>query len=211
MVVDKNKNLEKKVSKIVKLWKGDLIIAETAVTSENILYILNSNEFDNNLDVFSLDVDGIDYWIIESLPEKLSKIFILEYNPTFGPNLEITIPNLNDFDRRKYHYSHLCFGVSLRALVTLMNKKKYVFVGTNIACFNAFFVLESEVKKLNLNLPDINDLTKYTTSFIRESRSIENKLNYLSGKQKLKEIENCEVIDLSNPKEKLVKIKDIYW
>ena len=39
----------------------------------------------------------------------------------------------------------------------------------------------------------------------------ENKLNFLSGKQKLKEIENCEVIDLSNPKEKLVKIKDIYW
>jgi len=211
LIVDKNKNLKKKVSKIVKLWKGDLTIIETAITSENILHILNSNNFDNNLDVFSLDIDGIDYWILEVLPEKLSKILVLEYNPTFGPNLEITIPNLNDFDRKKYHYSHLCFGVSLKALVTLMNKKKYVFVGTNIACFSAFFVLESEVKKLSLNLPDINDLTKYTTSFIRESRSIENKLNYLSGKQKLKEIENCEVIDLSNPKEKLVKIKDIYW
>ena len=200
LIIDKNKNLEKKVSKIVKLWKGDLTIIETAVTSENILHILNSNDFDNNLDLFSLDVDGIDYWILKVLPEKLSKIVILEYNPTFGANLEITIPNLNDFDRKKYHYSHLCFGVSLKALVTLMNKKKYVFVGTNIACFNAFFVLESEVKKLSLNLPDINDLTKYTTSFIRESRSIENKLNFLSGKQKLKEIENCEVIDLSNPK-----------
>jgi len=200
LIVDKNKNLKKKVSKIVKLWKGDLTIIETAITSENILHILNSNNFDNNLDVFSLDIDGIDYWILEVLPEKLSKILVLEYNPTFGPNLEITIPNLNDFDRKKYHYSHLCFGVSLKALVTLMNKKKYVFVGTNIACFNVFFVLESEVKKLSLNLPDINDLTKYTTSFIRESRSIENKLNFLSGKQKLKEIENCEVIDLSNPK-----------
>ena len=90
-------------------------------------------------------------------------------------------------------------------------RKKYVFVGSNIACFNAFFVLESEVEKLNLNLPDKNDLTKYTTSFIRESRSIENKLNYLSGKQKLKEIENCEVIDLSNQEKKLVKLKDIYY
>jgi hypothetical protein len=201
LIVDKNKNLEKKVSKIVKLWKGDLTIIETAVTSENILHILNSNDFDNNLDVFSLDVDGIDYWILEVLPEKLSKIVILEYNPTFGPNLEVTIPNLNDFDRKKYHYSSLCYGTSLQALVKLMNKKKYVFVGSNIACFNAFFVLESEVKKLNLTLPDINDLTKYTTSYIRDSRSIDGKLNYLSGKQKLKEIENCEVIDLSNPKE----------
>ena len=92
----------------------------------------------------------------------------------------------------------------------LMNKKKYVFVGTNIACHNAFFILKSEVKKLNLTLPDTNDLTKYSTSHLSDSRSIEGKLNYLSGKQKLKEIENCEVIDLSNPKEKLVKIKDIY-
>ena len=91
-----------------------------------------------------------------------------------------------------------------------MNQKKYVYVGSNIACFNAFFVLESEVDKLNLNLPDKNDLTKYTTSYIRESRSIENKLNYLSGEQKLKEIENCEVIDLSNPEKKLVKLKSVY-
>ena len=210
LIVDKNKNLEKKVSKIVKLWKGDLTIIETAVTSENILHILNSNDFDNNLDVFSLDVDGIDYWILEVLPEKLSKIVVLEYNPTFGPNLEVTIPNLKYFDRKKYHYSCLCWGASLKALIKLMNQRKYVFVGSNIACFNAFFVLESEVEKLNLNLPDKNDLTKYTTSYIRESRSIENKLNYLSGKQKLKEIENCEVIDLSNPEKKLVKIKDIY-
>jgi len=210
LIVDKNKNLEKKVSKIVKLWKGDLTIIETAVTSENILHILNSNDFDNNLDVFSLDVDGIDYWILEVLPEKLSKIVVLEYNPTFGPNLEVTIPNLKYFDRKKYHYSCLCWGASLKALIKLMNQRKYVFVGSNIACFNAFFVLESEVEKLNLTLPDINDLTKYTTSYIRDSRSIDGKLNYLSGKQKLKEIENCEVIDLSNPKEKLVKIKDIY-
>jgi hypothetical protein len=210
LIVDKNKNLEKKVSKIVKLWKGDLTIIETVVTSENILHILNSNEFDDNLDIFSLDVDGIDYWILEVLPEKLSKIIILEYNPTFGPNLDITTPNLIDFDRKKYHYSSLCYGASLRALIKLMNKKKYIFVGTNIACYNAFFVLESEINKLNLNLPDINDLTRYTTSHIRDSRSIDGKLNYLSGKQKLKEIEKCEVIDLSNPEKKLVKIKDIY-
>ena len=81
----------------------------------------------------------------------------------------------------------------------------------NIACSNAFFVLENEVHKLNLTLPDVNNLTKYTMSFIRESRSIEGKLNYLPSKEKLKEIENCEMIDLSNSERKLVKIKDIYW
>ena len=135
LIVDKNKNLRNKVSKVVKLWKGDLTIIETTVTSENILNVLNSNNFDNNLDIFGLDVDGIDYWILEVLPEKLSKIVIVEYNSIFGPNLEVTVPNLKNFDREKYHYSHLCYGASLRALINLMNKKKYAFVGTNIACF----------------------------------------------------------------------------
>jgi hypothetical protein len=210
MIIDKNPNLKNKVSKIVKLWKGDLTIIETTVESCDIANILTSNNFDNNLDLFSLDIDGIDYWMLEALPEKFSRIAVVEYNSIFGPNLEVTTPNLTNFDRKKYHYSYLCYGVSLKALIKLMNKKKYVFVGTNMACHNAFFVLESEVKKLSLTLPDESDLTKYTTSHICESRSIEGKLNYLSGKQKLKEIENCEVIDLSNPEKKLVKIKDIY-
>ena len=209
LIVDKNKNLEKKVSKIVKLWKGDLTIIETAVTSENILHILNSNDFDNNLDVFSLDVDGIDYWIIDTLPEGFSKVAVVEYNSIFGSNLEVTIPNIENFDRKKYHYSCLCYGASLKALIKLMKRKKYVFVGTNIACHNAFFVLESEVKKLNLTLPDTNDLTKYSISHLSDSRSIDGKLSYLSGKQKLKEIENCEVIDLSDKEKKLVKLKNI--
>ena len=160
MIIDKNPNLKNKVSKIVKLWKGDLTIIETTVKSSDIVNILSSNNFDNNLDLFSLDIDGIDYWILEALPEKFSKIAVVEYNSIFGPNLEVTIPNLINFDRKKYHYSYLCYGASLKALIKLMNKKKYVFVGTNIACHNAFFILESEVKKLSLILPDTNDLTK---------------------------------------------------
>ena len=197
------------MSEVVKLWKGDLTIIETTVTSENIVDILFSNSFGNNLDILSLDVDGIDYWIIEALSEEFSKIVVVEYNSIFGPNLEVTIPNLKNFDRKKYHYSYLCYGASLKALIKLMNKKKFVFVGTNIACHNAFFILESEVKELNLILPDTNDLTKYTTSYLSDSRSIDGKLNYLSGKQKLKEIENCEVIDLSDPEKKLIKLKNI--
>ena len=125
-----------------------------------------------------------------------------------------TVTKVNTSQNLRFSKIYLSFmGNTIEPddLIKLMNQKKYVFVGSNIACFNAFFVLESEVEKLNLNLPDKNDLAKYTTSFIRESRSIENKLNYLSGKQKLKEIENCEVIDLSNQEKKLVKLKDIYY
>ncbi len=170
MIIDKNHNLKNKVSKVVKLWRGDLTIVETKVTSKNIADILFSNNFASNVDILSLDIDGIDYWIIDTLPEEFSKVVVVEYNSIFGSNLEVTIPNIDNFDRKKYHYSYLCYGASLKALVKLMKRKKYVFVGTNIACHNAFFVLESEVKKLNLTLPDTNNLTKYSTSHLSDSR-----------------------------------------
>ena len=35
------------------------------------------------------------------------------------------------------------------------------------------------------------------------------KLNYVSGKVRLKLIENCVVVNLSNPESKILKIKDI--
>ena len=209
LIVDCIKNLKKKVSRNTKLWKGDLTIVEEFVDSENVTKILKDNNFFEGIDLFSLDIDGIDYWVLESLPEKFSKIFVVEYNATFGPNVEITVPKIKNFERKKYHHSNLCFGASLKAIVKLMNKKKYFFLGTNITCNNAFFILEDEVKRLNINLPKNDDLTKYTNSNIRESRSIEGKLTYLSGDQKIKEIENCEIVDLSNPKREIKKIKDV--
>ena len=158
MIIDNVKNLKQEVSKHVKLWKGDLTIIEETVTSDNIFNILKKNNFQNNLDLFSLDIDGIDYWVMKELPDNLSKIVVTEYNATFGANLEVTVPNINNFNRTKYHYSNLCYGMSLRAIINLMKRKNYTFVGANKACNNAFFINNNEVDKLNIDLPDANNL-----------------------------------------------------
>ena len=209
MVIDRNKDLKKKVLRNVKLWRGDLTIVEELVTSKNILDIIDKNNFFQNLDLFSLDIDGNDYWVLKALPEKFSKIVVMEYNALFGPNLEITTPNLENFDRGKYHYSHLCYGASLKALIKLMIEKKFIFIGTNIACNNAFFLNENEINKLNLTLPNIENLKKYTKSYIRDSRSAGGKLNYLPYAEKLKTIGNCEVVDVSQKKHKNILLKDL--
>ena len=210
MIIDNVKNLKQEVSKNVKLWKGDLTIIEKTVTSDNIYNILKINNFQNNLDLFSLDIDGIDYWVMKELPDNLSKIVITEYNATFGANLEVTVPNINNFNRTKYHYSNLCYGMSLRAIINLMNRKNYTFIGTNKACNNAFFINNSDVDKLNIDLPDLNNLEKYTQSNILESRSNSGSLTFLSDEQKLDEISGCEVINLSDGLEKRILIKDLF-
>ena len=145
------------------------------------------NNFENNLDLFSLDIDGIDYWVMKELPDNLSKIIITEYNAIFGANFEVTVPNINNFDRTKYHYSNLCYGMSLRAIINLMKSKNYIFVGANKACNNAFLLIKNEVEKLNIDLPDLNSLDLYTQSNILESRSDSGNLTFLSGEQKLKQ------------------------
>ena len=138
-IIDVMDDLENKVKKNISLWKGDLNVCQEKIESENINYVLKNN-CNFEIDIFSLDIDGIDYWIADKIKSKISKIFILEYNSTFGPNLEITVPNVRDFKRSDYHYSHLCYGASLKLLINLMKRKGYYFVGSNSLKNNAFFI-----------------------------------------------------------------------
>ena len=209
LIIDYLDDMKNKVKPHVNLWKGDLRICNSFINSNNIDEILKKN-CDFDVDVFSLDIDGIDYWIIKKLKKNISKIFIAEFNPVFGPKLKVTVPNIDDFDRTNYHYSNLCYGMSLSALIDVMKEKNYYFVGTNLQKMNAFFVSNDFNKKEFFENIEIKSLENYTNSNIRDSRDINNNLNYLSGfEKKIKEIENCEVINLENNKNDLIKIKDL--
>ena len=209
LVIDYIEDLEEKIKKNIRFWKGDLTIVNELINAENIINILEQNNFDKEIDLFSLDIDGIDYWILNKLPENFSKICIIEYNSIFGGELEITVPNEINFTRKEYHFSHLCYGMSLKALIRKMNEKGFIFVGSNEFNNNAFFIQKKYQSNLNINLPDTNNLKKFTISNIRESRDKNGILNYLRKENRLKAIENCEVIDLSNSKKERIKIKDL--
>jgi len=209
LVIDCLKDLKNKISKNLTLWKGDLTIIEKFVNAENINNVLKENGFNEKVDLLSLDVDGIDYWILDSLQPNISKIIVVEYNSTFGSDLEVTVPNIKNFNRTNYHYSNLCFGASLKAIIKLMKNKNYVFLGTSLSKINAFFISKDELHKVKINLPSDNELSEYANSNIRESRAVDGKLSYLSGKNKIKEIEDCEVINLKDKNLKLVKIKNL--
>jgi len=208
LIIDYIDDMKKKVTKHVNFWKGDLRICNQKIDADNILDILNKN-CDYEIDFFSIDIDSIDYWIIKKLKNNISKIFVAEYNPVFGAELEVTVPNISGFERSKYHYSYLCYGMSLKALINLMDQKGYYFIGTNLQKINAFFISKEFKKEEFFKNIKIKSLDNYTNSNIRDSRDVNNKLNYLSGHKKLKEIEDCEVINLKDNKRELVILKDI--
>ncbi len=209
LVIDIIDNLEKKVMKNIRYWKGDLTVLNKEITPDNILDTLKKKNFNIGLDLFSIDIDGVDYWVLEKLENEFSKIVVVEYNPIFGDSSEISVPDIKGFKREKYHFSHLCFGASLKALINLLDKKGFIFLGTNLLRSNAFFVLKKFQNQFKLDLPEINNLNKHVDSNIRESRNKEGVLSYISGQNKFKQIENCEVVDLSTDSKKLLKLKDI--
>jgi hypothetical protein len=91
----------------------------------------------------------------------------------------------------------------------LMEKKNFIFLGTNIDWVNAFFISRKYIKKINLKIPQKKDLNIFTKSNIRESRDKKKNLNYLSGGDKIKVIWNCKIIDLSKKKIKPSLLKNL--
>lgn len=93
-------------------------------------------------DVFSLDIDGVDYYVAEALfAEKFRpKIFVVEYNAVFGETLSKTITYSDNFNFIQAHPSELYFGVSIVAWRKLFEKQGYQFVTVDRNGVNAFFV-----------------------------------------------------------------------
>ena len=197
LIIDGHVNLEEKISKFLPLYKGNLKIINKLIESDSIIDILKKNNFIKDLDIFSIDIDSVDYWVIKELPDKISKIFIAEYNPYFGPDLEITVPNIKNFNRTDYHYSNLCYGSSLKAIINILKEKGFSFIGVNDLKNNAFFVLNEYLKLLSLNPPKEN-LLEYTRAKYREGIDIKGKLTYHSPDDVINIIKNCEVFDLKN-------------
>lgn len=205
LIIDPYPNLEKEINKILRVWKNKLKIHNDFVNSENINEILKQNSFNKDLDLFSIDIDGIDYWVLEKINPKISKIFVIEYNPYFGSNLEISAPNLEKFDRFKYHPSGLCWGASLKAIINLMKKKGYTFIGSNRLNCNSFFILNELLDKFNLNLPSIDNLSEFTDVKFNVLKTKDKK--YVSFSDIKNDIKNLEVFDLIT--NKMVKFDEI--
>lgn len=208
LIIDINRDLKKKVSQNVNLWKGNLNVVEAQVSAQNINSLLEAN-MPFSVDLFSIDIDGIDYWVVNELSKKISKVFIVEYNPVFGSEIEVSVPNIDNFSREKYHYSNLCYGASLKAYVRLMDQKGYYLLGVNRLRNNAFFINKDFPK--STYFPKIREFSdsELTNFNFSESRDEFGELTYLSGSNKINTIIDCEVINLKNQKNEKTHVRNL--
>ncbi len=89
------------------------------------------------IDLFSLDIDGVDYWIWKALEVVKPRVVVAEYQDIWGEK-SVTIPYKPDFCRYDIHPDYC--SASLPAIVKLAKEKGYRLVGCNRLGYNAFFI-----------------------------------------------------------------------
>jgi hypothetical protein len=115
------------------------------IDGENCLEnILNGLHIPNDFELLSIDIDGDDYYIFESLKNYSPRVIIIEYNPTIPAHLSI-IQNKGEY-----------FGSSAKSIFELAKQKGYQLVhitDTNlILVHNAYFSL------LKIDTQELSDI-----------------------------------------------------
>jgi hypothetical protein len=109
------------------------------VTAENVNSLIADTGFAGDVDLLSLDIDGMDYWIWQAIRCISPRVIILEFNPVWGADRAVSIPYQADYridyGRRPYYA-----GASLSAFVKLGREKGYRLVGAQRLGFNSLFV-----------------------------------------------------------------------
>jgi hypothetical protein len=180
-------------------WATNLKAVRAFVDCDNINSILKENNVPTNIGLLSIDIDGNDYWIWESINTIDPIIVVCEYNSLFGAKEKVTIPYKSDFVRGE-NFPFSFYGASIAALNYLAEKKGYSLVDSNAAGNNVFFVKNEYLNGLKV----ISCEEAYRKSCFRESKDINGKLNFLPNDELIKTLEGINVVDVTTHSEKKI-------
>lgn len=124
---------------------GSILINEFVTFSgDNTLdRLLSKTPIPQNFDFLSIDIDGNDYYILESLVAYKPKVICIEFNPTI-PN-EIHYVQPKDFNMKR--------GGSARAIYSLAKSKGYALAAVtrcNLLLVNNIYLESLEIEDLDL-------------------------------------------------------------
>jgi len=174
-------------------WQHPLHSEAAFIDRDNVVALLDRSGFDKDLGILSVDVDGVDYHLLERLSDWTPRIVIVEYNAMFGSELPVTIPYDPSFQRTRAHYSNLYFGASLPAFQQLMDRRGYALVGVNSVGNNAFFVRRDA---LTHGLTEVAVDSCFRQSTFREARDEHGRLLHISALEGRKLLAHLPVVDL---------------
>jgi len=118
------------------------------VTRNGIDGLIAKNGFIGEIDLLSIDLDGMDYWIWAAIECVTPRVVVAEDNNRFSADRAVSVPYSDDFQWS----DEVQPGASLGALVKLGRERGYRLVGCQRSQLNAFFVARGEGEAL---LPEV--------------------------------------------------------
>ena len=117
-------------------------VAEEHFTKENINGKFVEHKVPAEIDLLSIDVDGIDLYLWNTLNVTDARFVVVEYNSSLGTERSVTVKYNPDFDRFKLHPEY--YGASLQALTKVAQRKGMKLIGTDASGTNAFYAKQNE-------------------------------------------------------------------
>jgi len=106
------------------------------ITAENVNDQIATSGVSGPIDLLSLDIDGMDYWVWKAITVIQPRVVVCETHNVIPPGMALTVP----YDPRFVYESANYRGASLEAMCKLGREKGYRLVGTHRFGFNAFFI-----------------------------------------------------------------------
>ena len=170
LFIDGSKDKIFKLKSIMKLLYPfkNINVLSKFIDKDNLNEIINYYFNELEIDFFSIDVDGNDYYLFENL-EIRPKIICIEYNFWFGPNIKCSMPYDKYFI---WEEGTLYFGASLNALCSLAKTKGYHLIALDSNCVNAFFIRSDLKNQFEIidNIKSFKTPKKYSNNEIMEGR-----------------------------------------
>ena len=196
MAVDARNDLAESIQGLQVNWQTTILPVEKWITPDSAAELFKlAQDALGSIDVFSIDIDGMDYWVLQQTNLDEVQIVVVEYNPLFGPKSPVSVPKAEQFNRFQAHFSGVYFGASIRSYIQLLSARNFIFVGTNRVCNNAFFVRDTSYELIGLPSIALDDLSIYTDWRVREGRSRDGSLTYATAVENLNLIGHLPLVD----------------
>jgi hypothetical protein len=203
LVIDGSEDNIKVIRRDPLYWRYNLKAEREFIERDNTNDILERYHVRGDIGLLSIDIDGNDYWIWETINNVSPRIVICEYRSLFGWRRSVTIPYDRTFSRFQAHPSGLYYGASISALHRLGQSKGYSLVGSNSAGCNLFFVRSDVLGNLAACTPE----QVYQRSLFRESRDAQGHLTFLDFDESVAAISDLSLYDLDL--QRLIKVSDL--
>ncbi len=156
-------------------WKR-VRVHQSYIHKDNINDIIKSGLQTNekSIDLLSVDIDGMDYWVLQQITCVRPRVLVVEYNATFGPSRAISVAYRPEFSRFDFHRDGLYFGASLKAFQKLGVALGYRLVGTDTSGTNAFF-LDNQISADGLPTQTVDECWRPMAYWTNKGRTMDEK------------------------------------